>query len=71
MAQAAAADLKAFDTLPESAKARVNTVAALYAVSVPTVWRRVKQGVIPAPHKVGGTSVWRVGELRQALRGEG
>ena len=59
--------LQGFDSLPDTAKARVGTVAALYAVSQPTVWRRVKAGLIPAPTKIGGTVVWSVGDLRRAL----
>lgn len=69
MAQTAAPDLKSFNDAPDTAKARVNTVAALFGVSVPTVWRRARAGLIPAPHKIGGTTVWNVGDLRKALSG--
>jgi len=67
MANTTIQDLKNFEALPDSAKARLHTVAALYAVSTCTVWRRVKAGVIPQPQKVGGTVVWNVGDLRRAL----
>ena len=67
MAKAAEPNLADFATKPDTAKARVKTVAALYDVSVPTVWRRVKAGLIPAPQRIGGTTVWNVGDLRRAL----
>lgn len=67
MAKAAEPNLADFATKPDYAKARVKTVAALYECSVPTVWRRVKSGLIPAPHRCGGTTVWNVGDLRRAL----
>lgn len=69
MAHTAAPDLEQFNKAPDTAKARVNTVAALFGVSVPTVWRRARAGLIPAPHKIGGTTVWNVGDLRRALAG--
>lgn len=71
MAQTAAPDLKSFNDAPDTAKVRVGTVAALYGVSIPTVWRRARAsvGLIPAPHKIGGTTVWNVGDLREALSG--
>lgn len=69
MAKTQDPDLKHFETAPDTAKVRVNTVAALFAVSVPTVWRRARAGLIPAPHKIGGTTVWNVGDLRKSLAG--
>jgi predicted DNA-binding transcriptional regulator AlpA len=69
MAQTAAPDLKSFNDAPDTAKVRVNTVAALFGVSIPTVWRRARAGLIPAPHKIGGTTVWNVGDLKRALAG--
>ena len=69
MAKTAPPDLEAFSKAPDAAKVRVNTVAALYSVSIPTVWRRARAGLIPAPSKIGGTTVWSVGDLRRALAG--
>ncbi|WP_310460685.1 helix-turn-helix domain-containing protein [Sphaerotilus sp.] len=69
MAQTAVPDLKSFNDAPDTAKTRVGTVAALFGISVPTVWRRARAGLIPAPHKIGGTTVWNVGDLRRALAG--
>lgn len=59
--------LKYFDDLPDSAHVRLPVVKALYACSGSTVWRSVKAGHIPKPHKLTlRTSSWNVGELRQA-----
>jgi len=58
-----------FDQLPDVANVREPTVCLLYACSRATVWRRVKKGQIPPPRKFDGTTVWNVGELRQALNG--
>lgn len=61
------AALEHFDKLPDSAGARVPVVAALFSVSVPTVWRWARDGHLPAPMKRGGVTLWRVGDLRRAL----
>jgi predicted DNA-binding transcriptional regulator AlpA len=55
-----------FDVLPDSAEVRVPVVAALYGCSVATVWRRVRNGDLPAPVRRAGITSWRVGELRRA-----
>jgi len=63
--------LRNFDTLPEAANVRLPVVAALFACSPATVWRRVKSGTLPAPRKLSeGVTAWRVAELRKALSGE-
>jgi predicted DNA-binding transcriptional regulator AlpA len=60
-----------FDHAPDSAFVRLPIVAALFACSPATVWRRVKSGTLPAPRKLSeGVTAWRVAELRKALRGE-
>lgn len=59
--------LREFDALPDLAHVKLNVVKALYACSSATVWRRVSDGLIPAPYKLGGSTLWRVGELRAAL----
>lgn len=41
----------------------VREAAALFAVSVPTFWRRVADGTIPKPLKLGRTSRWVRSEL--------
>ena len=59
--------LREFDTLPDIAHVKLNVVKKLYACSSATVWRRVKSGLIPAPYKLDGSTIWRVGELRAAI----
>jgi len=63
--------LRNFDALPDSANVRLPVVAALFACSTVTVWRRVKRGTLPAPRKLSeGVTAWNVGQIRQALKGE-
>jgi len=59
--------LSTFDELPDCARAALPVVCKLYDISPATAWRRVKQGLIPAPIKVGGSTRWVVGDLRRAL----
>lgn len=58
--------LEDFDKLPDSAKVPVQVVAAREGISTVTVWRRAAAGLLPQPHRVGGTTRWIVGELRAA-----
>lgn len=63
--------LRNFDSLPDGAFVRLPVVAALFACSPATVWRRVKKSTLPASQKLSdGVTAWNVGELRQVLRGE-
>lgn len=62
-------EVRCFDKLPDIARVRLPTVATLFGVSQVTVWRWVKEGVIPQPKKFGGATSWNVGELRKALAG--
>lgn len=64
------AALHHFDKLPDSASARAPVVAALFSVSVPTVWRWSRDGLLPAPTKHGGVTLWSVRELRLVLTGK-
>lgn len=64
-----APDLKSFNDAPDDARVRLNTVTALFGVSGNTVWRRVKAGLIPKPHKDVGATYWKAGELKRALAG--
>lgn len=59
------ASLQHFDSLPDSAEVRIPVVAALYGCSVPTVWRRVRQGLIPEPIRRRGITSFGVGDLRR------
>jgi predicted DNA-binding transcriptional regulator AlpA len=62
--------LAGFDSLPDCAHVRLPVVAALFACSTATVWRRCKTGALPPPVKFGGTTAWNVGSLRAVLAGE-
>ena len=60
--------LRNFDELPNAAHVRQPVVEALFGCSAATVWRRVKAGIIPKPHKLSqNCTTWNVGELRIAL----
>ena len=57
-----------FDRLPDAAHVRQPVVQALFAISAPTVWRRVRSGRLPAPRRYGVRhAAWNVGELRRVL----
>jgi predicted DNA-binding transcriptional regulator AlpA len=57
-----------FEKLPDSAHVSVAVVGALFGCSTPTVWRRVRNGQLVAPHRIGlRTTRWSVGDLRAAL----
>jgi predicted DNA-binding transcriptional regulator AlpA len=61
--------LKNFDLLPDSAYVAQPVVEGLYDCSGSTVWRMVKRGELPAPHKITDrSSRWQVGELRKARK---
>jgi predicted DNA-binding transcriptional regulator AlpA len=55
------------DDLPDSAGVRQPVVEGLFSCSAATVWRRVKSGLLPQPKRIGRTSIWILGELRQVL----
>lgn len=57
-----------FDELPNSAYVRIKTVALLLDCSVPTVWRKIKDGTIPGPVKLSSrVTAFNVGKLRTEL----
>lgn len=33
-----------------------------------TIWRWVKKGILPAPIKVGGRSLWRLSDIQKNIR---
>ncbi len=53
-----------FDALPSDARVSVGTVAAVFDVSEPTVWRWTRKGLLPKPERRGGTTRWKVGEIK-------
>ncbi|MFJ1307975.1 helix-turn-helix transcriptional regulator [Agrobacterium sp. P15N1-A] len=46
---------------------RDKEVAAQLRVSVPTVWRRVKDGTIPRPLKIGSLSRWQQSDISAVI----
>ena len=65
------AAVAAFADLPDDALINVNTVAVVRSGGVSTVWRETKQGAFPKPIKIGHSTRWRVGDVRQWLRTRG
>lgn len=63
-----AAQVAAFQTLPDDARTKLPVVCAIFGISPATVWRKTKAGALPAPHKWGRGTFWRVGDLRRALQ---
>lgn len=61
--------LQNFDSLPNAAGVSDAVVAALCGCNVSTVWDRAKNGALPKPIKIGGSTRWNVGELRAVLMG--
>ncbi|AMM13351.1 hypothetical protein AX768_03720 [Burkholderia sp. PAMC 28687] len=59
--------VKHYDDLADSQRVDVKVVAAILGVSIPTVWRHAKKGLLPKPHKQGSCTRWIVRELREAM----
>jgi predicted DNA-binding transcriptional regulator AlpA len=60
--------LEYFEKLPDSAYVALAVVCGIYDCSSATIWRRVKDGDIVPPVKLGKrTTRWQVGELRKCL----
>jgi predicted DNA-binding transcriptional regulator AlpA len=62
-----AAALTNFNLLPDDGRVRTSTAAALFGISLPTLWRRVKAKQLPQPRRDGGLSTFRAGDIRAAL----
>jgi predicted DNA-binding transcriptional regulator AlpA len=57
-----------FAAAPDDGFVKTSTLEALFACSRTTVWRHIKNGVIPQPVHVGTKSrLWSVGQIRAAL----
>ena len=60
--------IRDFDELPATAFVSLSVVCTLFACSPATVWRRVRDGLLVEPHRIGKrTTRWNVGELREVL----
>jgi predicted DNA-binding transcriptional regulator AlpA len=59
--------IKEFDSLPDAAFVKQPVLQALFSCSDETIRRRVLRGELPKPSKFGRSTVWRVGDVRQAL----
>ncbi len=58
-------EFSGFDTQPDLAHVRVQTVAKIYDVSCATIWNWVSAGQFPSPRKIGPNCTrWRVGDIR-------
>ena len=65
LSPAQARALSGFDALPDAVHVDVRVVAAQQGISVPTVWRWTKAGLLPQPVRVSaGSTRWNVGALR-------
>ena len=61
--------LQNFSYLPNESLVRLPILMALYGLSKASIYRFIKDGIIPAPIKLSErTSVWNVGDIRKNLR---
>lgn len=59
-----------FDELPDSARVGIATVLAITDKSRVTIFRWVRDGLFPAPRRIGnGHNDWLVGDIRRYQRG--
>ena len=59
--------IKNTETEPADTLLRDKEVAAQLRVSIPTVWRRVKDGTIPRPLKIGSLSRWQQSDISAVI----
>lgn len=59
--------IKHTETEPADTLLRDKEVAAQLRVSIPTVWRRVKDGTIPRPLKIGSLSRWQQSDISAVI----
>lgn len=58
-----------FDVMPNNGYVRAPVVRALFGISNATMHRWILASRIPAPKKIGRTSLFQVGQLRACLEG--
>lgn len=56
--------LRAANHSPEKMLVDVKEAASMLSISVASLWRLVKAEKAPAPIKIGGSTRWRVADLR-------
>lgn len=54
-------------TLPDDARVRQPVVEGLFSISAATLWRWVRNGILPAPRRCGRISSWVVSELKASM----
>ncbi|MFZ4702614.1 MAG: helix-turn-helix transcriptional regulator [Candidatus Methylumidiphilus sp.] len=60
-----------FDDLPRCAYARVAKVADVVGFSIPSIWRKAREGTFPRPVRLsGGVTAWNVGGIRDWLEAQ-
>ena len=57
--------VRRFEEMPNDAFVSPAVIACLEGCSMPTFYRRVAAGLLPAPKRIGGSSRVRVGDYRQ------
>ena len=63
--------LSQFNSAPDDSFVKIDTVQAIWGgIAKSTVWRWRRKAIIPQPVKNldGGLTLWRVGDLREALK---
>jgi predicted DNA-binding transcriptional regulator AlpA len=59
--------VRRFGEMPDDALVAPAVIACLEDCSMPTFYRRVDAGLLPAPKRIGGSSRVRVGDYRRIL----
>lgn len=59
-----------FDSLPDSALVPVSTVATVTSRGISTIWREAQSDPRLKAIKIGGSTRFRVGGIRQYMSGE-
>ena len=57
--------VRRFNDMPDDALVSPAVIACLEDCSMPTFYRRVAAGLLPAPNRIGGSSRVRVGDYRR------
>jgi len=59
--------VRRFGEMPDDALVSPAVIACIEDCSLPTFYRRVAAGLLPAPSRIGGSSRVRVGDYRRML----